>query len=322
MMFPPLALDIIMEEMNLQLEQKNRAPITRMELLKFFGILILATRFEFTSRHSLWATTPVSRYEQAPQFGKLRMSRDRFDAIWNRIRFGRQPNQRPDNMTSAEYRWLLVDAFVESFNLHRARNFIPGETICVDESMSRWYGQGGDWINHGLPTYVAIDQKPENGCEIQNAACGTTGIMLQLALVKGGASVYENVLAGDGANDGEILNHGTLVLKKLLVPWFQSGRLICADSYFSSVGAVEELGQVGLRFIGVVKTATKKFPMEYLKNIVLNNKGDRHGVVLRDQGPGQQIKMMAFVWVDRERRYFVCSASNLSEGQPYSRGRW
>jgi hypothetical protein len=33
--------------------------------------------------------------------------------------------------------------------------------------MSQWYGKGGDWINTGLPHYIAIKRKPENGCEIQ-----------------------------------------------------------------------------------------------------------------------------------------------------------
>jgi hypothetical protein len=37
----------------------------------------------------------------------------------------------------------------------------------------------GSWINHGLPMCVAIDWKPENGCEIQNAPCGCSGVMLQ-----------------------------------------------------------------------------------------------------------------------------------------------
>jgi hypothetical protein len=32
--------------------------------------------------------------------------------------------------------------------------------------------------------YVAIDRKPENGCEIQSAACGQSGIMIRLTLVK------------------------------------------------------------------------------------------------------------------------------------------
>ena len=32
--------------------------------------------------------------------------------------------------------------------------FTPGDTVCVDESMIRWYGLGGSWINMGLPTFV------------------------------------------------------------------------------------------------------------------------------------------------------------------------
>ena len=37
----------------------------------------------------------------------------------------------------------------------------------------------------GLPMYVAIlDRKPEDGLEIQNAACAHSGIMYQLKIVK------------------------------------------------------------------------------------------------------------------------------------------
>jgi hypothetical protein len=44
-------------------------------------------------------------------------------------------------------------------------------------------GKGGSWINQGMPHYVAIDRKPENGAEIQNAPCGRSGNMLSLKLV-------------------------------------------------------------------------------------------------------------------------------------------
>ena len=57
-------------------------------------------------------------------------------------------------------------------------------SICVDESISRWYGLGGGWINIGLPMYIAIDHKPENGCKIQNSACGKSGVMLHILIVK------------------------------------------------------------------------------------------------------------------------------------------
>ena len=56
------------------------------------------------------------------------------------------------------------------------RKIFPSDEICVDKLMSQWYGQGGHWINHSLPMYVAIHRKPENGCEIQNAACGHSGV--------------------------------------------------------------------------------------------------------------------------------------------------
>ena len=50
--------------------------------------------------------------------------------------------------------------------------FIPSEDMWIGESISRWYGQGGDWNNAGLLYYVAIDRKPGNGCEIQFVVVG------------------------------------------------------------------------------------------------------------------------------------------------------
>mmetsp|Transcript_4815 Transcript_4815/g.5610 ORF Transcript_4815/g.5610 Transcript_4815/m.5610 type:complete len:265 (-) Transcript_4815:1764-2558(-) len=44
-------------------------------------------------------------------------------------------------------------------------------------------------------------------------------------------------------------------------------------------------------------------------------RGEFAGLVSRT-GP------LAFVWIDRERRYFIASTSSLIDGQPYSRTRW
>ena len=153
---------------------------------------------------------------------------------------------------------------IQNFNKHQEQNFSPSEWICVDESMSRWYGLGGSWINIGLPMYVVIDRKPESGCEIQNAACGISGIMIRLLLVKSEESSELSTVERD---DG--IPHGTHILKYLTLPWANTRRGVCADSYFASVTSAEELMKIGLRFIGVVKTATKKFPMSYLSSIKL-----------------------------------------------------
>ena len=79
---------------------------------------------------------------------------------------------------------MLVNDHVSNFNKNRARDYHPSYSICVDESMFRWYGIVGHQINVGLPQYIEIDRKPENGCEIQNADDVVSGIMVKLKLVK------------------------------------------------------------------------------------------------------------------------------------------
>jgi Transposase IS4 len=314
-MFPPTQLDIMTRCTNTILEEKNKRRTTVGELVQFLGIVILTTRFEFKSRASLWSTTSPSKYEIPPSFGRTGMKRQRFDELWQCIRWSFQPKERPEGMSSEKFRWKLVDGFVEQFNDHRVRMFIPSEYICVDESISRWYGQGGEWINHGLPMYIAIDRKPENGCEIQNAACAKSGVMIRLKLVK--TAEEERTHTQEG-NDG--LLHGTIILKFLISPWTFSHRMICADSYFASVGAAKELLRCGLRFIGVVKTATKQYPMNYLSTLELQERGDRQGLIMK--GDNENPILLAFVWMDRDRRYFVASGSSLNEGSPYFRERW
>ncbi len=322
MMFPPRQLDHMLRATNEQLELRQKRMTTKQELLKFFGVIILSTKHEFGSRSSLWSTEAPSKYELPPAFGRTGMGRVRFDDLWACLRFSYQPPVCPEEVSSEAYRWSLVDGFVARFNNHRAKNFIPSEYICVDESISRWYGQGGDWINHGLPMYVAIDRKPENGCEIQNAACGHSGVMLQLRLVKTAQAEGEEETEAEAEQrrNQESLLHGTRVLKELVQPWSISDRCICADSYFASVQAVEELQRMRLKFIGVVKTSTRRYPMNYLSHLHFHNRGDQHGVVAKDADGNPN--MMAFVWVDRERRYFIASAGSLAEGEPYHRNRW
>ena len=185
LMFPPKQLLDMVEWTNVQLNKLVLKETSGSELLKLFGLFILTTKFEFTKRTSLWQTTASSKYRPAPQFGLTGMSKHRFEDLFRSLRWSLQPDTPDDGTSSEQYRWKLVDDFVKNFNDHRANYFNPSDQICVDESMSRWYGQGGHWINHGLPQYVAIDRKPENGCEIQNAACGRSGVMLRLKLVKG-----------------------------------------------------------------------------------------------------------------------------------------
>jgi hypothetical protein len=313
--FPPAQLREMVRLTNIELTQDGKRETSAGEILKYMGIIVLMTQFEFSERAELWSKNAPSKYKLAPAFGRTGMSRNRFDDLHKSVRWSEQPPNRPDGMTHSSYRWMLVDGFVNRFNQFRASSYIPSDRICVDESISRWYGQGGSWINRGLPEYIAINRKPESGCEIQNEADGRSGIMIRLCLVKSSDDYDDN---HDNEVDG--LPHGTKVLKSLVEPWSHSDRIVCADSYFASVKTAEEMRKIGLHFIGVVKTAKKCFPMEYLSTQELQNRGDRIGLVTKDAK--NKPTMLAFVWVDRDRRYFIATTSSLEAGQPYSRFRW
>jgi hypothetical protein len=63
---------------------------------------------------------------------------------------------------------------------------------------------------------VTIDQNQRvAGCEIQNAACGKSGVMLLLKLVK----TAEKEASNHQEDLQEHLPHGAKVLKSLALPW-------------------------------------------------------------------------------------------------------
>ena len=162
-MFPPKQLIMMVDLTNNELAKLDANPTNTSELLKFFGVLILMTSFEFTSRASLWSSVAPMKYRPAPHFGLTGMSKHQFDGLFRAMRWSKQPSKQAENDCTEQHRWKLVDDFVAHFNNHRANFFSPSDTICVDESMSCWYGQGGHWINHDHSQYVAIDRKPKNG---------------------------------------------------------------------------------------------------------------------------------------------------------------
>lgn len=75
-----------------------------------------------------------------------------------------------------------------------------------------------------------------------------------------------------------------------------------------------------MHFIGVVKTATKRFPLSYLSWYELSERGDRHGVIAKHEDGTP--KFLAFVWVDKDQRYFISTTSSLADGEPFNMVHW
>ena len=163
--------------------------------------------------------------------------------------------------------------------------------------------------------YIAIDRKLEQGLEIQNAACGRSDIILRLLLVKSGADHVDEY-----PHDSAEL-HGAEVSIDRASPWANTKRLVCADSYFASVPAADLLYKNGLKFVGPVKTSTKKFPITNLVAIELEERGDISCLVRR-RDADIDLDLVSFVSMDRERRNFVASGSSMAPGNPQERERW
>jgi hypothetical protein len=104
------------------------------------------------------------------------------------------------------------------------------------------------------------------------------------------------------------------VLQYVVFPWSNTDRIVCADSYFASVCAALEMKRIGLRFIGVIKTATRRVPMAYLQGLELQQRGDCKGQIKRGGGGAGDPSLLAFVWMDQDKRYFITSGSSLQEG--------
>jgi Transposase IS4 len=104
-------------------------------------------------------------------------------------------------------------------------------------------------------------------------------------------------------------------------PWANTGCIVVADSYFTSVQAAIRLWGIGLCFIGTVKTATKQFPMSYLGSCIMHaGRGDRRALLSRM--PNDPCTLMAYCWIDRDRRYFISTCSSMAPGNPCIRWRW
>ena len=104
-------------------------------MIKWFGIVILATCFEFGDRAILWSTVSQSRYRSAPVFGKTDMNMHRFDVLWRLVQCSHQLDVRGEGTNHESHRWKLVEYFVTNFNEYHTQIFSPSDLICADESI-------------------------------------------------------------------------------------------------------------------------------------------------------------------------------------------
>jgi Transposase IS4 len=96
--FPPNALKRILILTNKRLRKNEGKEIELGELLRFFGVVLLNTKFDFGQRRELWNTVLLFKYIPSPQFGiHTGMCCNRFEEIWMNLVFSAQPDECPPN---------------------------------------------------------------------------------------------------------------------------------------------------------------------------------------------------------------------------------
>jgi len=90
-MFPMGQLALMISLTSAKLQARGMRPTTRGEVLKFIGVTVPVTRYEFSSRADLWAKRPRNRYMVAPAFGeRTGVPRSRFESLWSCLTFSEQ----------------------------------------------------------------------------------------------------------------------------------------------------------------------------------------------------------------------------------------
>jgi hypothetical protein len=150
LMYTPRKLVAMVDLINIELEKLEANTTNTLELLKFFGVLILMTSFEFTSRASLWSSVAPTTYQPAPHFGLTGMLKHRFDDLFRAIRWSTQPIERAENkvLSSIGGSWWMTSS-------QTSKTTMQPILLCPTQLCRRIHEPlvqpGGHWINHSLP---------------------------------------------------------------------------------------------------------------------------------------------------------------------------
>jgi hypothetical protein len=306
-MFPWNAVERIVESTNAALPE-GKPPLTEKELHLFLSLLLVMAVNGVGPYRVYWQESqdyPGECFLPNPRWGRF-MGRNRFEDL---LRYLRLDTFTADDLK--EDKWKPIRSFVDHFNAAREQFVYPGWMICVDESMSSWRGRDGRIMN-GLPHVTKIKRKPKGvGLEIKDACDVMSGIMLRLELCEGKDAMRRKPFQRE-------LGAGTAALLRLTRPWWGSGRIVCADSAFASVKSAVELRKQGLYFLGLVKTATREFPKQYLESYPLRERGDHVAVTCNDGGT----QLIGCAWNDRKRKLIVGTCGSTLAGNPHEKKRW
>eukprot|EP00731_Ephydatia_muelleri_P003545 Em0001g3545a len=303
-MFPMVEAAFWIEKTNARLAEMKRKPLSKCEYFRFWGLILAFSISSEKNRRNYWMEEldgESGRIFLPPAFGtRFGMGIRRFEDILRCLSFGDEDCNDP---------WSPIRPFMDALNNRRQQVINPSHMIVEDELMSSWISRKQDRTADGIPHRTKIIRKPK-------------GVGTEIKCVADGLVVCIEICEGKEAESKKKWSHlpaGTAQTLRLSEPWHGTGRIIVADSAFSSVTTAIELKKCGLLFTGVVKTASREFPKEYLNDAcTYRHEGDHICLTTIIDN----CNLIALGWKDKTIKSFVSTCGTTQPGEPHKKHRY
>ena len=305
--FPYCIMDSCIKSTSERLQKKKYQGTTENELEKWFGITLARTLFERQGR-DLWRSEFYSQSCCLPAAFGIRygMSRNRYDEIQSCLQFGTFSDEQ-----LLENPWLPVQCFIDGFNATRVKYVNPGTYLLIDEIMSPWLGLDADYAMNGVPHRTKIERKPKGiGVELKAVCDCMSSIMMQL-------EICEGALRQSQKKYEDQYGSGTAVTLRMTSSWHGKAHIVVGDSAFSSVATAVALKQNGTYFVGIVKTASKMYPKQFMQT----HHFEERGAHIALSATVQCNKVFAVSWLDGKRKDLVSTCGTTLPASPAQRTR-
>eukprot|EP00873_Tetraselmis_striata_P014680 jgi/Tetstr1/434944/TSEL_023940.t1 len=280
-------------------EQYFPTLFTTAEFHVFLGVNFAMCKYQTVSQDELWAQPDPQNLMSVDYGFRKHMSLRRF-------KLGKKYLCMPLN-TESGGETIIVKDWLKRINAHWNNNYTPGSVICCDETMFAWVGLCGDLHLTFLP------RKPHPiGWMLKSAACvnGMIYIHLELAECKEDMKLKKYV---------QEHNATTACTLRLVEPWFKSGRIVVADSWFGSVRCALQLSALDMFSVLAVKGGKARYPKEELlaateevrfstcfrtATFPVKKPGDHAGV------PPLEVPLLAGAWQDKQCMLVVATCTD------------
>ena len=152
--------------------------------------------------------------------------------------------------------------------------------MLVDESMVKWMGAG-------MPGLMVVLRKPTPiGLELHTLCCALCGVLCWFEVYEG-----KELMAAKAFCDR--YPRSIALTLRMVEPYFQTGRVLVADSWFGSVACALALFEHCIFCVMNVKTASKNYPKEEMLAEIGEVKGK--SAAAKAERKALRGKQMAFV---------------------------